>query len=59
MIRIEGSDILFVASVGAGLAGCWLLGMPYFLIGVAIAGTITSIVWERVRRIRAQRRGRR
>jgi hypothetical protein len=52
---ISIADILFIAGVACALAGCWLRGIPDFVVGCGIGLCLAGIV---VGRIRASQRRR-
>jgi len=53
---ISIADILFVAGVVCALAGCWLRGVPDFVVGMGLALCLTGIVIGRIRESKRRRR---
>lgn len=53
---ISIADILFIAGAVCALAGCWLRGVPDFVIGMGLALCVAGIVIGRIRQSRRRRR---
>ena len=53
---ISIADVLFLAGVGCTLAGCWLRGVPDFMVGVGLTVCLGAYVLRRIQL--ARRRGR-
>ena len=53
---ISFADLLFIIGVACGLAGCWLRGVPDFVIGIGLALCVTGIVIRGIRQPRRRRK---
>ena len=53
---ISIADLLFLAGVGCCLAGCWLRGVPDFMVGVGLSVCVASYVIRRIQLARKRRR---
>lgn len=53
---ISIADLLFLAGVACCLAGCWLAGVPAFVVGVGVTVCLMSYVIRRIQLARRRRR---